>query len=631
MNAPGNSLKAALGLTLLLSLGTTSGCGGQSVVMIHPLQITISTPSLSDGTMGAAYAETIQASGGTAPYNWSVSLGALPGGLTLEPSSSSSVMIAGTPSMAQSNAAFTLQVSDASGQSTSQAYTVSIRGTMAQVANGALQGVVAGNVLAFRGIPYAAPPVGNLRWKPPQPAPNWAGVRDASTFANFCPQLNGANQFVGDEDCLYLNIYVSTQTPHGQQLPVMFYIHGGGNRQGQTHGPAFIDAPNLANQGVMIVTIEYRLGLLGFLTHPQLDAEGSGSSGNYGLMDQIAALNWVHQNISDFGGDPAHVTIFGQSAGSFDIQALLTSPSAQGLFSGAIMESGVFYHGQVYTLAQFEPLDAPIVPAVGCSGATNVLACLRGVPAAMIVANQVTIPTIPGGLIISRSVVIEPRVLPMDPFDVLQQNGSPVPLIIGSTREEEAAGGASDDPTATPALNEAGYEAALHADFDSFGPNFAAQVLALYPASSYDAPVYALIAAESDCFDLASARGLARAAVHTNGQPVWRYLYTHIYENDPSLSPYRAFHTAELGFVFGDPASSIIGPHTPTPAELTLSSDIMGYWSRFAKNGDPNGAGAVTWPKYDPVSDAMLQIDDTQTVIMGYHNPQEDFFVPFIP
>jgi para-nitrobenzyl esterase len=364
--------------------------------------------------------------------------------------------------------------------------------------------------------------------------------------------------------------------------------------------------------------------------NPLLTAEGGGSSGNYGLMDQIAALAWVQRNISAFGGDPAHVMVFGQSAGSYDVQALLTSPPAQGLFWAAGMESGSLVHGQVLTLAALEPLEAPLISLLGCDTAPDVLACLRAAPAANIVNNQSAVPNIPGGQV-SGTLAIEPRVIPVDPFDALQQNGSPVPLLIGSTREEASGATPSDDPTASPPLDEAGYEAALHSEFDPLGAGVANQILTLYPASAYDAPVYAMIAVDSDYQGICIDRNVTRGAVHSSGPAVWRYLYVHRYENDPTLKTFRAFHGAELPFVFGSPQLIFGGPYTPSAAELTLAGQMMGYWSRFAKSGDPNGTGATSWPRYDTTTDVMLQIDETQTQINGYHNQQCDYLVPLLP
>lgn len=601
------------------------GCGGSAPPPPPPPPApSITTATLPDGTVGAAYTQTIQASG-TAPFGWSVSSGSLPTGLALDVSSSNSVTISGTPDTIQSNVAFTMQVRDASGQAGSQPFTVSIKGTTAQTQSGTLQGALASNALAFRGVPYAAPPVGNLRWKPPQPAISWTGTRDASAFGNVCPQLDNNNLPFGDEDCLVLNIYVPTQPAHGQTLPVMVFLHGGSNTGGQARGPISDSSP-LPEQGVILVTAQYRLGLLGFFANPLLDAEGGGTSGNYGLRDQIAALMWIQQNIAGFGGDPTHVLLFGESAGSFDIQALLTSPLARGLFFAASMESGARIQGLLPTLASLETAETPVVQALGCGTATDVLACLRAVPANTVASNWDVVPLNHGTY---QTLVIEPTALPMDPFAALQQNGSPVPLIIGSTREEESAGNSTDDPTASPPLTEAQYEAAVHAEFDAIQAGAGNQVLSLYPATDYDAPVYALIAAESDFYDITRVRNVARAVVGANRPPVWRYLYIHRYENDPTLNALRAFHTSDVPFIFGTPQFIMGGPYTPSTAEVNFAGQMMGYWSRFAKTGDPNGARAVQWPHYDANTDAILQLDDTPnnlTVINGYHNTQCDYF-----
>lgn len=384
--------RAILAMSLCLT-----GCGSSSSPPPPPA-LSISPATLSDGTVGASYTQSIQGTGGVAPFSWSILSGSLPHLLALQPSSANSVTISGTPDVPQTNVTFTIQVRDSSGQAASQPFVISIKATIAQTQSGTVQGVLDGNVLAFRGIPYAAPPTGNLRWKPPQPPLPWVGSRDASTFGNVCTQLDANNQPLGSEDCLFLNIFVNSQTAHGLQQPVMVYIHGGGNRQGSTHQP-YENAPPLATQGVIVVTIEYRLGLLGFLVHPLLDAEGGGSSGNYGLMDQIAALTWVHQNIASFGGDPTHVMVFGQSAGSFDVEALLASPLTPGLFSAAGMESGSLLHGQILALADLETLDAALVPAAGCDKAADVLACLRAAPASNVISNDNAIPYLPSGLV----------------------------------------------------------------------------------------------------------------------------------------------------------------------------------------------------------------------------------------
>jgi para-nitrobenzyl esterase len=593
---------------LVLGLSMTAGCGGGSTPPQGP---SIVTTSLPDGTIGSSYSQTIQATGGVAPFTWSVSSGALPHSLALPGSAGNSVTISGTPDQVESSVAFTIQVADANGQFGKQPYTVNIKSTptVAVTQSGAVRGVVEGDLLVFRGIPYAAPPVANLRWRPPQPPASWPGIKDASTFGNLCTQIDSGNQLVGNEDCLVLNVFVG-QPAQVQKQPVMVFFHGGGNIRGDTHQAPF-DTPSLATKGVIVVTAEYRVGLLGFFANSLLTAEDGVSSGNYGLLDQIAVLNWVQQNIAAFGGDTAHVMAFGQSAGSIDVQALLTSPLAKGLFSVAGMESNAGLHG-VLTLAQLESLDQPVVSSLGCGAAADALACLRAVPANTIVSMQSSTPI---------HLAIETPALPVDPFDELQQHGSPVPLLIGSTREEAA--GFGDDPNAP--LDATGYANAVHAEFDSFGASVADKVLALYPAGAYDTPAYALIAVDSDFAIIFPTRNLARAAAGVNRPPVWRYLFTHTYENDASVAAFRAFHRAELFFVFGN-LQTLNGGYTPTRAELTLADQLMDYWTRFAATGDPNGAGATLWPRYDPTTDAMLQLDDVQTVINGYHNSQCDYF-----
>ena len=603
------------GLAVFLTI-FLAGCGGGGGTKIP--SISIVTPSLPNDTIGSPYSVTVQASGGTAPFAWSVSAGALPDNLTLASSSSSSVTISGTPDRVQPAVSFTIRVSDATSQTATQSYTVNITSspTIVVTQSGAIQGTVQGNILAFRGIPYAAPPTGDLRWRPPQPPASWSGVRDASAFGNLCTQINSGD-LVGDEDCLVLNIFVG-QPASAQALPVMVFFHGGGNAAGGTQQKPF-DLPPLANQGVIVVTVEYRLGALGFLALSQLTAEDGLSSGYYGLTDQIAALAWVQQNIAVFGGDPTHVMMFGQSAGAGDTEALLTSPLAKGLFSAAGMESGAAHSAQLMPLAQAEASDAAIIPLLGCGSAADVLSCLRAVPAATIVTNQGALPHVPG--------IIEPRVVPVDPLVALGQNGSPVPLLIGSNREENAM--INDDPTVTPPLTPTGYAAQVYVEYYPLGGEAAVtEILNLYPASSYDDPIYALIAVDSDALLTCPTRETARAATGASRPAVWRYLYIHRYENDATLNQYRAFHTAELFFVFGNIEPPDPNGYTPTAAEVTFAGQIMGYWTRFAATGNPNGAGAVTWPQSDPsdpTTDAMLQLDDTSVAINGYHNPQCDY------
>jgi len=613
MEKTGGIFGVALCTSLLISLSMTTGCGGGSGAT-PPQILSIVTTSLPDGTIGTAYSQTFQASGGTAPFTWAVASGALPDNMAL---ASSTGAISGTPDRVQASVAFTIQVMDAESQSAKQSYTVNILSspTVAVTQSGAVRGVVAGDLIAFRGIPYAAPPIGDLRWKAPQAPASWRGVQDASSFGNVCPQVNYNGQQVGNEDCLTLNVFV-TATPPSTAQPVMVFFHGGGNFRGDAQTPPF-DVPPLAAHGAIVVTAEYRLGILGFLPLPLLTAEAGGSSGDYGLLDMIAVLAWVQQNIAAFGGDPKHVMLFGQSAGSWDIQILLAAPAAQGLFSVAGMESNVIPNGQLLPLAVAESRGEPFVAAVGCDTAADILQCIRAVPVATI-------------LNLGRQFFWGPGVgstfLPVDPFIALQQNGSPVPLLIGSTREEWT--NISDNP-ATP-LDATEYATAVHSRFDPFGAGVANQVLTLYPAAAYDTPEYALIAVDSDFQMTCEVRNVARIAAGANHKAVWRYFYTHRFENNASLNASRAFHTAELYFVFGNfsrisPAFANAVNYQPTSAEVTFTSDMMGYWTRFAATGDPNGSGATQWLRYDATIDTMLKLDDMQMVIDGYHNPQCDY------
>jgi para-nitrobenzyl esterase len=479
---------------------------------------------------------------------------------------------------------------------------------------GQLQGAVEGGYRAFRGIPFTAPPVGDLRWRPPAPPASLQGVRSATEFGNKCPQIDLSGVLLGNEDCLTLNIF-AVNPPASSKQPVMVYIHGGAEHLGSAQDPPWNVVPPLTGHGVIVVTVQYRLGLLGFLAHPLLTAEGQGSSGNYGLMDLIAALKWVHNNIAEFGGDPAKVMIFGESAGSENVQALLASPAAAGLFWAAGMESYVLRGGEIGTkIDDAYPWYAGLESLVNCDTAADVLACLRAVPADTLVQTSLN-STATGW------VNIEPSVLPEDPFNKLQQLGSPVPLLIGSNSDEEAF-----KYVTSPALDPSGYANTIHTQFDALAAGAGDTILSLYPATDYTNPTYALNAVESDALFTCNTRNLARAVSGAQRPPVWRYLFTHRYENDAFLNTWRAFHSAELAFVSGNLQTLSTGtPYSPSSAETALSNEMMDYWARFAATGDPNGSGAAPWLAYDP-SENILQLDNSiVTLAGGYRNPQCDF------
>jgi len=480
---------------------------------------------------------------------------------------------------------------------------------------GQLQGAVEGSYRAFRGIPFAAPPVGDLRWHPPEPPASWQGVREATAFGNVCPQVDFSGMPLGNEDCLTLNVY-AVNPPASSRQPVIVFIHGGGERKGSAQRPPWHVVPALAGHGVIVVTVQYRLGLLGFLVHPLLTAESpEGSSGNYALMDLIAALQWVHDNIAEFGGDPARVMILGHSSGSINVQALLASPAAEGLFSAAGMLSGVLKGGLIGTsIDTAYRWYADVESAFGCDTAPDVLACLRAVPA------DTMVQSIPNSAD-TGWVNVEPVVLPEDPFLKLERLGSQVPLLIGSTSDEEAFTYALG-----PALDASGYAEFIRAQFDPLAPGAGDTILSLYPDTDYTNPNYALNAVESDLYYTCNTRNFARAVSGDARPAVWRYLFTHRYENDSFHNAARAFHSAELPFIFGNLQTLTTEmPYSPSNAEIALADDMMGYWARFAATGDPNGTGAVQWLPYD-AADNILQLDnDIVNMAGGYRNPQCDF------
>jgi para-nitrobenzyl esterase len=345
------------------------------------------------------------------------------------------------------------------------------------------------------------------------------------------------------------------------------------------------------------------------------------------LMDMIAALQWVHDNIAEFNGDPTHVMMFGQSAGSINVQALLASPKAAGLFTSAGMESSALAGNQIGTgVADAYPAYANLAKLVHCDTATDVLMCLRAVSANTMVLTEL-LPNEFGFIGFN----LEPVVLPEDPFNKLQRLGSPVPLLIGSNSDEQ-----SQTEDFSHPLDANSYATAIHAQFDLVKMGAGATVLSLYPATFDTTPNYSHNDVETDYFFTWETRDLARAVAAVAGpqkQPVWRYLFTHQFENDPTgyLKPLRAFHTAELYFVSGNfHLVSYAGvPYTPSAAEVTLSNEIMDYWARFAATGDPNGAGAVQWLPYDAAENILhlgVQGDDTIANLPGgYRSTQCDF------
>ena len=478
----------------------------------------------------------------------------------------------------------------ASGCSAESAHSQSISSQVVLL-SGTVQGTQrdANGVMAFKGIPYAAAPVGQLRWRPPQPAQGWQGIRDATVFGARCegaPLLGPAPAGnVQSEDCLSVNVWSAAQTT-SEKRPVMVWIHGGGFQTGvPTPSSPTTDGSSLAADGVVLVSLNYRLGVFGFLAHPALDSEGT-PSGNFGLQDQIAALKWVRSNISRFGGDPDNVTIFGQSAGAMAVGMLMSSPLAHGLFQKAIGESGAFWdseHGSLQTLAEARARGEALATQLA-GGDINGLRALSA--DALLAAAPWSIQSDPVSDAFSPSV--DGYVVPDSPAEIFAQGRqSDVPLLAGHNGAE----GVIFMSGALPHDSAASFEAAAAAQF---GPGRLAEFLENYPASN-DAVTVA--SAQTLVGDLrVNEQSWEWVQVHrqTGTSPVYAYQFNY-------SSPYlpAPVHASEVPFVFGtltpQPAAPTVPPGTQDRA---LSNQMMNYWVNFARTGNPNGPGLPCWPAY---------------------------------
>jgi len=464
--------------------------------------------------------------------------------------------------------------------------------------SGAVRGAVTpAGVRVFLGIPYAAPPVGKLRWRPPVPHAPWFTPREATQFGNHCPQPPSPFGVASvTEDCLFLNVF----TPDSDELfrlrPVMVWIHGGALVTGESDD---YDPTALVQDGVIVVTINYRLGALGFLAHPAFAAEktdpdhdgeaDANSAGNYGLMDQQLALRWVRDNIVFFGGDPLNVTIFGESAGGLSVFSQLVSPPAAQLFHKAIIESGA-YNLTTQTLATAEAAGAAFATAAGCSAQTA--ECLRALPVPTILANEDSAGYTPN---------LDGEFLPLSLGTALATGQfHHVPVLHGTNHDEWRLFTALDfDLTAGPIPNnEPAYEAALATLVGPAAPVVAAQ----YPLASFPSADLAFAAAGTDaafaCPALAADLSMAPYV------PLSTYEFND--ENAPQdflppvSFPYGAAHASELQYLFTLPEPF---PRPPlSPAQLQLSSAMQHYWTNFAKFGTPNGPAVPLWPNFNPLA-----------------------------
>jgi para-nitrobenzyl esterase len=488
------------------------------------------------------------------------------------------------------------------------------------------------DIWIFKGIPYAAPPVGDLRWQPPQPVTPWEDPLPCTAFGPACPQpsmfeildlitLDAGRE---DEDCLYLNVW-SPADRAGEDLPVMVWIHGGSFETG-SGSMALYDGRYLAARGVVVVTINYRLGALGFLVHPALSAASDeGVSGNYGLLDQIAALRWVRTNIAGFGGDADNVTVFGESAGAMSILTLLVMPEAEGLFRRAIVESGIMLD-QGYgmpttaTVAQAEAAGEDMARRLGVDPAGDVAAQLRAkTPDELIeAAQQVSNESGTMERILLWRPVADGRHLPDLPTRLWAAGKQHrVSLLIGSNADEAELFLAGTIVT----------QAEFDAYADTIFGGYKDEALMLYPSAAAGDVTHALSRMLTEIGFASTARFAARAmsaasevgvdgGLPGSGTAPSTYLYE--FTRVPFSNPMGAFHAVEIPYVFGTTRLFSL-PGIVQESDRRLSDVIMGYWTRFAATGDPNGDDAPVWPAYDKETDQHLELGDDIVVGAGLY------------
>ena len=475
------------------------------------------------------------------------------------------------------------------------------------------------DVVAYRGVPFAAPPVGALRWRPPQSAPAWDGVRDATEAGPACVQRAipaevgrfynpGVDRM--SEDCLYLNIWTAAQSE--ERAPVLVWIHGGGLAIGNGADITY-DGTRLARRGVVLVTINYRLGAFGYLAHPLLSAESEhGASGNYGTLDQVAALRWIQRNIAAFGGDPSRVTIFGESAGSWSVNHLMATPLARGLFHGAIGESGGGFgsRGRAESKEEIESAGERFVEALLGEGVTPSLDALR---AASAEAVQAVAPEL-----VRSTATVDGWVFPDTVYNIFAAGAQhDVPVIVGSNADEMSIlGGAAGAETLEQ------YHESIR---DEYGEH-AAAFLEAFPAATDEEARQARMASGTDATFGWEMRTWARM-METVSSPAYLYFFSRV-PPAPDAERYGAYHTAEIAYVFDNFG---VSPHPYANRDYTdtdrrLSDILASYWVNMAATGNPNAEGLPEWPAYDSGADAALHIGDTIAVERGIRKDRLDFF-----
>ena len=459
-------------------------------------------------------------------------------------------------------------------------------------ANGDVQGVLRAGACAYLGVPYAAPPTGSLRWRPPQPHAPWApATLNATTVPPICAQGTQTAPNAS-EDCLTLNIWTPALT--SPRRSVMVWLHGGDFRATSANFPSTDGLRFAQEQNTVVVALNYRLGPFGFLAHNALTLEDPGyaSSGNYGLADQRAALRWVRDNIAAFGGDPGNVTLFGQSAGAVSASLHLVSPASRGLFQRVILQSGQA-SARWTTTAEAEAVGDAFAARIGCTDRTRVVACMRSATADQVLAalpaaqqqfheQQGAVRWVP---------VVDGVEVPDQPRELYRRGlFSRMPTIVGAVGDE---GWAYVDRSFPSGLDALQYERAVRTEFGMD----AEAILRLYPPTSFPTPKDALARLTGDAEVVCEARRVARL-LHHDGAPVYVYSFEYIVD---AVTPGRAFHGLDLNFVFGNNFAAPSN-HVLTGGDLSLFGAIRTFWARFAETGDPNPRGRpVQRPPYRPL------------------------------
>ena len=493
------------------------------------------------------------------------------------------------------------------------AFSATAQITTVKVTGGTAEGVTAANGIAsFKGLPFAAPPTGERRWKKPQPPIAWQGVKHATDFGPSCMQDAAMLQFMQSppsmsEDCLYLNVWTPAKSDR-ERLPVMVWIYGGGFAAGATSSPTYDGAP-LAAKGVVLVSVAYRVGAFGFLAHPELSRESGKGSGNYGLQDMVAGLQWVRDNIAAFGGDARNVTIFGESAGGIAVSMLAASPAAKGLFHKAISESGGSFAPSrraqeggmnVPTLAAAESMGQQFVTKLGASN----IAAARTLPADKVQAGQG--PGLGGGF----WPVDDGDVLPGDQYVLYSQGHfNDTPVLIGTNSDEGAL-------FIRAGVTAAAFETQIRG---GYGERADSILTAYGHATDADA--------------LQSARNIFRDSAFAWPTWTWARLqsqkgkgaaYVYYFDHRTPASPNGASHADELPYVFGTLGSP--GRPAPRREDTAMSALVMAYWTNFAKTGNPNDAGLPQWPAFTEKNQRVMVLDAAPSARAVPNVPQLEAF-----